>query len=192
MNPPITHRETQAWTIEIKGRYFVKFGKKDQVQTAWSMVGGKLFMCQGELKTVLDKLDTKKKRYTVKLVEVQEHSGLELRDYYSTSYQLRRMIQNADAVGPMIGCHEMATKISFMSTALVLMEKEFSNRHLKAISINVQNNTSKWVLPACDSILSLDERLKIFKEHKQLDAIANGEFELCGKGMVDFDWDVPF
>ncbi|RSD31968.1 hypothetical protein [Vibrio pectenicida] len=206
INPKITQRETQAWTIEIKGRYFVKFGKKDQVQTAWTMAGGKLFTCQGELKAVLDKLDTKKKKYILKLVEVevQEHSGFKLRDYYSVSYQLRRMIRNAGAVGLMIGWHEMAKKISLMSAALVLMEKEFSNHQLEAISINVSKNTDLrdfnkvkdvWLL--CTRRPRLDLRLGSFKREKRLEAIVRGDLEPCernmgGIGVTILDWDIPF
>jgi len=168
MNSKITQRETQAWIIEIKGRYFVKFGKKDQVQTAWTMVGGKLFTCQGELKAVLDKLDTKKKKYIVKLVEVKEPSGFKLRDYYSVSYQLRRMIQNADAVGLMIGYHEMAAKISLMSAELVLFEKEFSDKLLEVIHINNLRNVTKW--PSTNTYdLDLQSRRAIYRDKVKFD-----------------------
>ncbi|NOH35632.1 hypothetical protein [Vibrio chagasii] len=97
MNPKITNRTTQAWAIQIQDRYFVKFGSKGQVLTAWSMCGGQLFICRGKLKDVLEKLEAKSKKYTVKLVEIKEPNPApfySVREFYELSYRLERLNRN--------------------------------------------------------------------------------------------------
>ncbi|ODZ31786.1 hypothetical protein BBN02_21585 [Vibrio parahaemolyticus] len=177
MIPRIENPVKQAHVIKISGRYFSKFGKKGQVQTAWTIAGAKLFVCCLKLQEALSMLDSKEMKYIVKHVEVNEHSGLTLRDFYFLSYRLRRMTKNAGMVGKKIGYQDMAHQISLMSAALVLMEKEHSRRNLSAISENISKTTTPW---SCGFELTIADRLKIYKSNKK------------GGVNIEFYWDVPF
>ncbi len=61
-----------AVAIKVGERYFCGFGEKKQVLTAWSLAGAQLFMSshQDDAKAVMKKLDEKKKKYEVVIIEV--------------------------------------------------------------------------------------------------------------------------
>ncbi|MDW1940913.1 hypothetical protein R7Q10_02725 [Vibrio sp. Vb0599] len=91
MIPLIKHQETQAWVIDIKGRYFCGFGKTGQILTSWSLAAGKSFLCRDELEFVLSKLKIKKKTYVVSLVEVKQPQLYSTREFYEMYKRIIRM-----------------------------------------------------------------------------------------------------
>lgn len=194
MIPSIKNPVKQGQVIMIDGRYFSNFGKKGQVLTAWSLAGAEVFL--GDMAPVLKKLDEKGKKYTVRLVEVQERSGLTLKDFYQLSYQLRRMVIKAEVISPIIGCSELARKISLLSAAVVMLEREFSDECLKKVGINISSNLFKYYYPleyTLDCIeVGLNGRLLTYKENKKIDALCREQYLLKGGDLCVFDADVPF
>lgn len=93
MNNFLETPEKQALVIKIDGRYFSKFSKKGQVQTAWSLAGAEVFL--NSLKSVLNKLDEKGKKYTVERVEIAERlECYTAKDVFKLRYRLERMAAN--------------------------------------------------------------------------------------------------
>lgn len=182
----------QAYVIKIGDRYFTEFGKKGQVLTAWSLAGAETFL-GNDVDVVINKLNAKGKKYSVEVIEVQERSGLTLKDFYKLSYQLRRMVIKAEEISPIIGCRELASKISLLSASVVLLEREFSDECLKKVSMNISNNLFKYSDPlvyVLDCIEEgLEERLSVYKERKKM---RRKQHLLKGEDLFLFDADVPF
>lgn len=193
MKPQINAPITQACVIIIDGRYFSKFGKKGQVQTAWSLAGAELFL--NSLEPVLKKLDEKGKKYRVELVELNERRhGFELREYYRTSYRLKRTVNNAASVGEVMGYTTMANQVSMMTAQLIIMEKELKAQSLKAILDNVSSNTSIWYEPKNSrfNFLPLKDRLALFKRGKKFEAYMRGELTADEAGFCADYAEIPF
>lgn len=53
-----------AYVVKIGDRYFTRFGKKGQLQTAWHLAGAKFFMDKHIIE-VLEKIQAKHKSYQV-------------------------------------------------------------------------------------------------------------------------------
>lgn len=54
-----------AYVVKIGDRYFSRFGKKGQVQTAWHLAGATFFMNKANLEDLEEKLQEKGKSYQV-------------------------------------------------------------------------------------------------------------------------------
>ncbi|NRB68771.1 MAG: hypothetical protein HRU48_15595 [Vibrio sp.] len=176
MNPPITNRAKQAWTIEIQDRYFVKFGSKGQVQTAWSMCGGQLFICRGNLKDVIEKLEAKNKKYTVKLVEVKEPNPApfySVREFYELRSRLERLHKNHSQSLPSKAVHTLPELVTITTLQWNAAWNESDSR----------TRTELDCFFAYERLggeqFSLEERLSMFKADKR--DRENG-----------FDPDIPF
>lgn len=64
--------QKQAVAIKIGDRFFCGFGKKQRVQTAWSLAGANLYLSvyDDKVKDILTTLEQKKKKPEVIFVEV--------------------------------------------------------------------------------------------------------------------------
>ncbi len=64
--------QKQAVAIKIGDRFFYGFGKKQRVQTAWSLAGASLYLSvyDDKVKDILATLEQKKKKPEVIFVEV--------------------------------------------------------------------------------------------------------------------------
>lgn len=193
MSKRISKPIKQAYVIKIGDRYFTEFGKKGQVLTAWSLAGAETFLGAERMDVVINKLNAKGKKYSVEVIEVQERSGLTLKDFYKLSYQLRRMVIKAEEISQIIGCRELASKISLLSAAVVVLEKEFSDECLKKVGMNISNNLFKYSNPleyVFDCIEEgLKDRLSAYKEIKKR---RRKQHLLEGGDLFLFDADVPF
>ncbi|MEL7291517.1 MAG: hypothetical protein AAGJ88_04270 [Pseudomonadota bacterium] len=176
MNPPITNRFTQAWVIEINGRFFYEFGKKGQVKTAWGIAGSEMFFCRTALQQTLSKLDDKKKNYTVKLVEVQEPNLAPLysvREFYELRSRLERLHKNHSQSLPSKAVHthpELVTITTLQWNAAWNESDSRTRTELDCFFAYERLGGAQF---------SLEERLSMFKADKR--DRENG-----------FDPDVPF
>ncbi|HAS6408290.1 TPA: hypothetical protein I7256_11280 [Vibrio vulnificus] len=195
MNKRISKPVKQAYVIKIGDRYFTEFGKKGQVLTAWSLAGAETFL-GADVGVVINKLNAKGKKYSVEVIEVQERSGLTLKDFYKLSYQLRRMVIKAEEISSIIGCRELASKISLLSAAVVVLEREFSDECLKKVGMSISNNLFKYSDPLVYVLDCIEEglkdRLSAYKENKKIDALRCDQHLLKGEDLFLFDADVPF
>ncbi|HHF0503368.1 TPA: hypothetical protein ACPHRY_002684 [Vibrio antiquarius] len=183
MNPPITNRFTQAWVIEINGRFFYEFGKKGQVKTAWRIAGSEMFFCRTALKQTLSKLDDKKKNYTVKLVEVQEPNLAPLysvREFYEMYKRIIRMQEKSyryQTVDYQCAFHHarnsLVNQVLLLSTQFHMAYQSIDQETISRIDrffadFGPQFNYDRLTLP-------LDLRLELHKERPKL---RDSEFEV--------------
>jgi hypothetical protein len=120
MNNFLETPEKQALVIKIDDRYFSKFGKKGQVQTAWSLAGAEVFM--NSLTPVLNKLDEKGKKYTVERVEIVERlECYTAKDVFKLRYRLERMAANSQFYDLTL-CFRKAKRNIVEETAITTMQ----------------------------------------------------------------------
>mgnify|MGYP000865848648 len=62
-----------AYVVKIGDRYFTRFGKKGQLQTAWHLAGAKFFTTVFKIEDLEKKLQEKGRRYQV--VEIGEEAA---------------------------------------------------------------------------------------------------------------------
>ncbi|MCL8385511.1 hypothetical protein [Xanthobacter aminoxidans] len=68
---------TQARAIMIGDRFFCRFGKVGQVQTAWSLAGAQLYLpdTHHHINADTSRLDRLAKKYRIVMVQLAEEKG---------------------------------------------------------------------------------------------------------------------
>lgn len=181
MTSRIENPVKQAHVIKISGRYFSKFGKKGQVQTAWSLAGAEVFL--SSLAPVLKKLDEKGKKYTVELIEVFDHVDCyPPRELFKLRHRLERMMTNSCTYHSFEAYknfnheakHNLVEKV--MLTTLQWHTAERNNSHLTVAKVNF---FFQFIGTERDEAKTLAERLETFKEKKANPEVFNEFMDDC-------------
>lgn len=140
MNQLVVNPIKQAKVIMINGRYFYDFGVKGQVKTAYSIAGAKMFIESCSLNSMLNKLDEKRKRYTVEQIELLEVRGeYSSKDLFKLRHRLSRLIKNSSEANTGQKYFERNTKFNLvelvMLTTMQLQcaERDCTKRELSKI-----------------------------------------------------------
>lgn len=171
----------QAKVIMINGRFFSNFGKKGQVQTAWSIGGAETFTTSCKLNPVLKKLDEKGKKYTIEQIELFERVDCyPAKDLFKLRSRLERMCKKSPLYQTAHGCHCFyLSKMNLVErVALTAMQIQVAERN----NSTIVNKALDWyfvaVAPTCSSrpaweghligrdCLDLAGRLEIYKMRK--------------------------
>ncbi|MDK9761641.1 hypothetical protein KI743_06485 [Vibrio sp. D420a] len=165
--------EKQALVIKIDGRYFSKFGKKGQTQTAWSLAGAEVFL--NSLTPVLHKLDEKGKKYSVERVEIVDClECYTAKDVFKLRYRLERMAANSQFYDLTL-CFRKAKRNLVEETALTAMQMMKAERSIlkrTAMKIDKYISCLEYELLPSDC---LKVRLYNYKKRKAGVAVSSSE-----------------
>ncbi|NVJ61837.1 MAG: hypothetical protein HWE27_15700 [Gammaproteobacteria bacterium] len=185
MSTIVNNPVKQTKVIMLNGRYFSRFGKKGQVQTAWCLAGAKSFNESCDLNPVLKKLDEKGKKYTVERIELFERVDCyPPKELFKLRYRLERMMN------PHVSSKYINNLIKFESSAPVNFAERLFLTTMQW-QVAVSNNSEKvnkaldwyfiYVAPTSQesewlwqghligrSCLDLKMRLEIHKARKQI------------------------
>ncbi|ELC0724470.1 hypothetical protein RII71_002399 [Vibrio parahaemolyticus] len=181
MIPRIENPVKQAHVIKISGRYFSKFGKKGQVQTAWSLAGAEVFL--SSLLPVLKKLDEKGKKYTVERIEVIDRVDCyPPRELFKLRHRLERMMTNSCTYHSFEAYknfnHEAKYNLveQVMLTTMQCHEANLNSSHSTA---NTVDFFFRFIGTEREEVKALAERLETFKEKKANPKVFNEFMDDC-------------
>lgn len=183
MSTIVTNPVKQTKVIMLSGRYFSRFGKKGQVQTAWSLAGAKTFNESCDLNPVLKKLDEKSKKYTVEQIELFERVDCyPPRELFKLRHRLERMMTNSCTYHSFEAYknfnheakHNLVEKV--MLTTLQWHTAERNNSHLTVAKVNF---FFQFIGTERGEAETLAERLETFKEKKANPEVFNEFMDDC-------------
>ncbi|EGU37072.1 hypothetical protein [Vibrio scophthalmi] len=120
MSSVVENQAKQAKAIMINGRYFYDFGVKGQVKTAYSIAGAQMFIDSCSLNAVLNKLDEKRKSYTVEQIELLEVRGeYSSKDLFKLRHRLSRLIKNSSEASTSDKYFKANTKFNLAELVMV-------------------------------------------------------------------------
>ncbi|MCY9853148.1 hypothetical protein [Vibrio mediterranei] len=180
MSTIVNNPVKQTKVIMMNGRYFSNFGKKGQVQTAWSLAGAKRFNIGRDLNPVIAKLEEKGKTYTIEQIELFERVDCyPPREFFKLRYRLERMMKqsctyhsfeaykafNHDAK------FNLVEQVMLTTTQCEIAERNNSEKVVGDVEFFFETNTEKR------EFAPIAERLELFKLYKAgLESVFFGQF----------------